>query len=459
MKKLFQMQINIHRVRLPFLLILIFSSLLAQGQKNVIDQVVAVVGDEPVLRSDIEFQHQQALMEGVDFPGDMKCYILEQMMVQKLLLEQAKIDSVEVSENQVLMTVDRQINEFINRAGSREKLEEWLNKSILRIKEEQRELVRNQMLTQQMRSQITKEINVTPMEIRRFFRESSEDSLPRMPAQFEYQKIAITPKISQEEIDRVKGRLRDFQRQVREGRDFATLAVLYSEDPNSAARGGELGLTPRANLVPEFSQVAFNLRDKNKVSKIVETEFGFHIMQLVERQGDRINVRHILLKPKPSADAIEEAKEVADSLVTLIRADSISFEDAALRFSMDKDTRASGGTVINPQSQSTKFELQQIPPTIARVIENMDEGAVSNPFLMKDQRLGTDQYTIVRLQKKTPPHRANMVDDYQTIKRMLENKKQEETFNDWIKRKQQETYISISGDWRNCDFEFEGWIK
>jgi peptidyl-prolyl cis-trans isomerase SurA len=453
------MQINIRPGKLTFLFFLIFSSLIVHGQKNVIDQVVSVVGDEPVLRSDIEFQHQQALMQGVDFAGDMKCHILEQMLIQKLLLEQAKIDSIEVSENQVLMTVDRQINEFVNRAGSREKLEEWLNKSILRIKEEQRELVRNQMLTQQMRSQITSDINVTPMGIRRFFRETPEDSLPRMPAQYEYKKIAITPRISQDEIDRVKTLLRDFQRQVREGRDFATLAVLYSEDPNSAARGGELGLTPRANLVPEFSQVAFNLRDKNKVSKIVETEFGFHIMQLVDRQGDRINVRHILVKPKPSQDAVEEAKERADSLVSLIRKDSISFEAAALRFSMDKDTRASGGTVINPQTQSTKFELQQIQPSIARVIETMDEGSTSRPFLMKDQRLGTDQYTIVKLLNKTPPHRANMVDDYQVIKRMLENKKQEDTFNDWIRKKQRETYISISGDWRNCDFEFDGWIK
>jgi peptidyl-prolyl cis-trans isomerase SurA len=230
------------------------------------------------------------------------------------------------------------------------------------------------MLTQQMRQEITKDVNVTPLEIRRFFRETPEDSLPKMPAQYEYQKIAITPEISQEEIERVKARLRDFQRQVREGRDFATLAVLYSEDPNSAARGGELGLTPRASLVPEFAQVAFNLRDKNKVSKIVETEFGFHIMQLIERQGDRINVRHILLKPKPSREAIEEAREMADSLVSLIRKDSISFEEAALRYSSDKDSRANGGYVINPRTQSTKFELQEIQPDIAQKLEKMEEG-------------------------------------------------------------------------------------
>ncbi|PWD98580.1 peptidylprolyl isomerase [Marinilabilia rubra] len=451
------MQLRNHLLKT--LLILFLFPAFVTGQSNVIDQVIAVIGDEPVLKSDIEFQHQQALMQGVEYAGDMKCHILEQMMIQNLLLEQAKLDSVEVSENQVLSTVDRQINTFINRAGSRDKLEEWLNKSILKIKEEQRELVRNQMLTQQMRQEITKEIAVTPMEIRRFFRETPKDSLPQMPAQYEYQKIAVTPKVSRDEIDRVKSRLRDFQRQVREGRDFATLAVLYSEDPNSAARGGELGLTPRANLVPEFAQVAFNLRDKEKVSKIVETEFGFHIMQLVDRQGDRINVRHILLKPKASGEAKEEAREVADSLASLIRKDSISFEDAALRYSMDKDTRASGGHVINPQTQSTKFELPQIQPSIAQVLEKMGQGEISDPFLMKDQRLGVDQYTIVRLVRKTPPHKANMVDDYQTIKSLLENKKREETFNNWIKNKQDETYISLSGEWRNCEFEFKGWIK
>ncbi|MGM0376590.1 MAG: foldase protein PrsA [Bacteroidota bacterium] len=441
-------------------LIFLFSSFFASGQSNVIDEVVAVVGDEPVLRSEIEFQHQQALMQGEKAGGDIRCQIFEQMMVQNLLLEQAKIDSVEVGENQVIMTVERQINEFVNRAGSREKLEEWLNKSLLKIKEEQRELVRNQMLTQQVRQEITENVEVTPSEIRRFFQDSPKDSLPEMPAQYEFQKIAITPEVSQEEIDRVKERLREFQRQIREGeRDFSTLAVLYSEDENSASRGGELGLTPRSNLVPEFAKTAFNLREDDQVSKIVETEFGFHIMQLIEKQSDRVNVRHILLKPKPTDDAVKEARNLADSIVGLVRKDSISFEDAALRYSDDKDTRASGGSVINPETQSTRFELQDINPDIARVIENMDEGEVSEPFLIKDQRLGVDQYTIVRLKRKIEPHRANMVDDYQTIKKMLEERKRQETFREWVKTKQKETYISISDNWKDCDFDFKGWVK
>ncbi|SFE13449.1 peptidylprolyl isomerase [Thermophagus xiamenensis] len=445
--------------KLLIAILIVWQPHLSVGQNNIIDEVIAVIGDEPVLKSDIEFQYQQALMEGVEYPGDLKCYLLEQMMVQNLLLEQAKIDSIEVSENQVIMMVDRQINNFINRAGSKEKLEEWLNKSILQIKEEQRDLVRKQMLTQQMRQKITENVNVTPSEIRRFFRETPKDSLPQMPAQYEYQIITVTPRISQEEIERVKARLRDFQRQVREGRDFATLAVLYSEDPNSAARGGEIGLTPRASLVPEFAQVAFNLRDKNKVSKIVQTEFGFHIMQLIERQDDRVNVRHILLKPKPSDKAIQEAKNLADSLVSLIRKDSLSFEEAALRFSSDKDSRANGGFVINSRTQSTKFELREIQPDVAKRLEQLEEGEISEPFTMKDQRLGNDLFAIVKLTRKIPPHTANIVDDYQTIKSLLENKKSEETFRNWIKKKQRETYISISEEWRDCNFEFDGWIK
>ncbi len=459
MAKFISMQQPINRVFRNLLMALVFIPASLFGQSNVIDQVIAVVGDRPLLKSEIEYQHQQELMQGSNYVGDMKCHIMEQMLIQNLLLEQARLDSIEVGENQVIMTVDRQINDFINRAGSREKLEEWLNKSILQIKAEQRELVRNQMLTQQMQSKITGDVSVTPLEIRNFFRETDKDSLPYVPAQFELQKISLYPLVSREEIDRVKGQLRDFQKQISEGRDFATLAVLYSEDPISAARGGELGMTPRSNLVPEFARVAFNLQDKNKVSKVVETEFGFHIIQLIDRQGDRINVRHILIKPKPSQEAVEQAKARADSLANFIRQDSISFEEAALRFSMDKDTRASGGVMINPRTQSTKFELQEIEPSITRVVEGMKEGDVSNAFAMKDDRLGKDQFTVIKIKSKTQPHQANIGDDYQMIKSLLENKKSEKAFKSWIAKKQKETYISIIPEWLNCDFEFDGWVK
>ncbi len=438
---------------------LFFSSTRLTGQSNIIDEVIAVVGDNPILRSDIEYQYQQAIIQGSNYDGDIKCHIFEQMLLQKLLLEQAKVDSIEVSENMVITHVDRQINEFINRAGSKEKLEEWLNKPLYQIKLDQREIIRNQMLTQQMQGKITGDIKVTPAEIRAFYRKTPVDSLPMVPSQFEISQITVYPRVDPNEIEAVKTKLRDFQRQINEGRDFATLAVLYSEDTNSAARGGELGFLARSELVPEFSQVAFNLQDKNKVSKIVETEFGFHIIQLIDRQGDRINVRHILLRPKPSAAAIKEAQGKIDSLANLIRDNKISFEEAALRFSMDKDSRANGGIMVNPVNQSTKFEIQQIAPGIYRQIEKMEVGKITNAFLMKDERIGKDYFTIVKLRSKIDPHKANINNDYQLLQNILENQKSEAIFKKWIAKKQQETYISISPNWVNCGFEFKGWIK
>lgn len=429
------------------------------SQSNVIDEVIAVIGDTPVLLSDVEMQYQQAVIQGADYQGDLKCHIFEQLMIQNLLIEQAKLDSIEVSENMVIMQVDRMINEFINRAGSREKLEEWLNKPLYQIKNDQRVLVRNQMITQEMQRSITSGVKVTPAEIRAFYRTTNTDSLPMVPTQYEIQQIRINPEIDLEEIEAVKARLREFQRQVAEGRDFATLAVLYSEDPGSAARGGELGFMSRAELVPEFAQVAFNMQEAGRVSKIVETEFGFHIIQLIERQGDRANVRHILLKPKPKPAAIEAARLKADSIANLIRNDSVSFEEATLLYSFDKDTKLTGGLMVNPQDNSTKFDIQMIPPAINRQLEKMDVGDISGAFLMKDERYGKDYYAIIKLKSSVEAHKANLTDDYQLIQTILENKKREELFKKWITDKQRDNYISISPKWSGCSFEFKGWIK
>ncbi len=450
------------KFKLSFIGIIYFSFFffdLLQAQSNIIDEVIAVVGDNPVLRSDVEYQYQQSMMQGISYPGDLKCHIFEQLLLQNLLLEQAKIDSVEVSENMVISTVDRQINEFVNRAGSRERLEEWLNKPLHQIKREQRVLVRNQMLTQQMQGVITSDVRVTPAEIRAFYRKTSLDSLPTVPIQYEMQKIRIEPQVGLEEEDRIKTRLRDFQRQVNEGRDFTTLAVLYSEDEMTAARGGELGFMSRAELVPEFARVAFNLQTPGRVSQIVETEFGFHIIQLIERQGDRINVRHILLRPRPSSEAVQEARARADSIADLIRDETLSFEEAALIYSMDKETRLNGGLMINEYTQSTKFEIQDMQPAIAQQLEKMEVDDISNAFVLKNERLGKDYFVLVKLKSRKDPHRANIQDDYQLIQSLLENQKREEAFKEWIEHRQQETYISINPGWVNCQYEFEGWIK
>lgn len=429
------------------------------AQTNVIDEVIAVVGDNAILKSDIEHQYEQALMEGVNFPGDLKCNIFEQQLISKLLLNQAKLDSIEVSENQVVNQVDATINYFINQIGSKEKLEEYFNKSLLQIKRDQMEMIRTKMMTQQMQGEITKDVKVTPAEIRAFYRNADKDSLPMVPTQFELQQIVLYPKVEQKEIDRVKTQLRDFQRQINEGRDFATLAVLYSEDKGSAARGGELGWMPRSGLVPEFASVAFNLQDKNKVSKIVETEYGYHIIQLIDRKGERINCRHILIKPKVSTAAREETQANLDTIRGLIMDKTMSFEEAALRFSMDKDSRTSGGLMLNPQTGTAKFELSQIPVAINKQLQTMSVDDISPSFYMLDETKGQETYCLVKLKKKTDPHKANLRDDYQMLQMMLENQKQQETLDKWIKAKQKETYITIDKKWINCDFEYMGWVK
>ncbi len=428
-------------------------------QKNVIDEVIAVVGDNAILKSDIEYQYQQAVMQGVSAKGNLKCRLFEQQLIQKLMLNQAVLDSVEVSENSVINEVDRRMNEFINRAGGREKLEEWFNKSVLQIKKEQMKVVREQMMTESMQRSITENIEPTPSQVRAYYRKTNTDSLPMVPVQFEIQKIAVYPKIEQKEIDRVKAKLRDFQKQVAEGRDFATLAVLYSEDPGSANSGGDLGWSTRGTFVPEFANVAFNMQEKNKVSKIVRTEYGFHIIQLLDRKGERIHVRHILLKPKVSPDANKNAIARLDSISTLMSDEKMSFEEAALHFSMDKDTRNNGGLMVNMRTQSSNFELSSIrQPQLAKELQKLEEGGISKPFSIKDDS-GHDVYVIIKQKRKIPPHRANLKDDYQLIQNIMTEKRRQDAVNDWIKEKQLETYITIHDGWKDCDFEFKNWIK
>ena len=311
----------------------------AQPRQRLIDEVVASVGDDAILSSDIEYQYGQAMIEGVNFNGDMKCHILEQLLVQKMMLNQAKIDSVEVKDNEVMQQVDARLNYFTQQVGGQDKLEEYFKKPILQLRRDQMEAVRTQMITQKMQSSITKDVKITPSDVRKYYSRLGEDSIPYVSTQYEVEQIVVYPEIEQSEIDRIKERLRDFQRQVAEGRDFATLAVLYSEDPGSASRGGDLGWYSKSGFVPEFSAVAFNMHEKGKVSKIVQTEFGYHIIQFIDRKGDRINCRHILLKPKVSTESRNKGIAFLDSVSAWINSGKLSFEEAASTFSMDKDSR------------------------------------------------------------------------------------------------------------------------
>lgn len=446
-------------MRLYITLVFVMTAFVASAQKMLIDDVIATVGDDAILRSDIEYQYEQALIDGANYSGDMKCHIFEQCLIQKLMINQAKIDSVMVSDNDVVSQVDSRINYFMQQVGGQEKLEEYFNKPLTQIKRDQMEIVRTQMITQKMQGEITKDIKITPSEIRNYFSQMSEDSIPFISAQYEILQIVLFPAVEQEEIDRIKGRLREFQKQVAEGRDFATLAVLYSDDPGSATRGGDLGWYSKSGFVPEFSAVAFNLQEKGKVSKIVETEFGYHIIQLIDRKGDRINCRHILMKPKISVENKKKASDFLDTVITMIDKNKITFEEAALRFSMDKDSRSNGGLMVNQNNGSAKFQINELPAEIAKAIQGLKEGEYSKPFMMMDERKGKETYRIVMLKKRHEPHKANIRDDYSMLQMMMEERKRKDVVDEWINKRIQEIYINITPEWQNCDFQYKGWVR
>lgn len=439
-------------------------SCMVMAQDNVIDEIVWVVGDDAILRSDVETQRLYMRNEGQRFDGDPYCIIPEQMAIQKLYLNQAKIDSIEVSENQVIQEVDRWMNFAVNQIGSREKLEEYFGKKYSQIKDERKDMVREQQVVQQMQHKLIGEIKLTPSEVRKYYNQLSKDSLPNIPTTVEVQIVTLEPKIPFEETDAIKARLRDFTDQINSGKmEFSTLARLYSEDPESAKRGGELGFLGKANLLPEFANVAFNLNDPKRVSQIVQTEYGYHIIQLIEKRGDRINCRHILLKPKVSEKELREATARMDSLYNDLAANKFTFEEAATFVSYDKDTRNNKGLMVNQDYESSnngtsKFEMQELPPEIGKVVYNMKVGEISKPFTMITNKQ-REVVAIVKLKARIEGHKANLSDDYQALKAIVEARKREELLNDWIAKKQKSTYVRISEGWKNCDFRYPGWIK
>ena len=435
------------------------STPVAQAQDNVIDEVIWIVGDEAILKSEVEEERLRAQYEGQQIPGDPYCVIPEQIAIQKLFLHQAEIDSVVANESSVSHQVDMRINYYISQIGSKEKMEEYFRKTSSEIREEMMTTVRNQMIIQQMQQKLTEHIKPTPAEIRRYYNSLPEDSIPMMPAAVEVQILSFEPPVPVEETERIKSRLREFTERVNSGKaDFAMLARLYSEDTESAKRGGELGFVGRGQLVSEFADVAFNLNDPKKVSRIVQTEYGYHIIQLIEKKGERINCRHILLRPRISADDKINAINRLDTISQKIKAGEMTFEQAVIRYSEDKNTAMNAGVMTNPNTGSTRFEYQDLAPEIAKQIYSMQEGDISAPFVMMDQQRNKEVCAIVRLRKKTDVHRANLTDDFQTIKGMLEQKQSAEFIHNWILQKQKTTYVQIDPKWAGCDFQYPGWI-
>ena len=444
------------------LCMLLLLSVTTYGQNNVIDEVVWVVGDEAILKSDVESERLNAQYEGRKFDGDPYCVIPEQLAIQKLFLHQAELDSIDVSEQEVLSRLEQQTNWLIDQIGSKEKMEEYYNKTSTQIREMLRENIRNGLIVEKMQREIVGDIKIVPADVRRYFKNLPQDSIPFVPTQVEVQIVTLEPKIPQEEIERVKKALRDYTDKVNKGEiAFSTLARLYSEDEGTRRRGGETGFTGRGEWVPQFANVAFNLQEPNKISKIVETEFGYHIIQLIEKRGDRANVRHILLKPQVEEKDLEASLLRLDSIAKDIRNAKFSFDEAATFISQDKDTRNNHGLMANPRSGTARFEMQelaQVSQEIAKVIDDMNVGEVSEPFTMINNK-GKEVCAIVKLKARIDGHKATITEDYQRLKSIVQSKLGEEKLQKWIVDKQKSTYVRINENWVTCDFKYPGWVR
>ncbi|MBR1416124.1 MAG: peptidylprolyl isomerase [Prevotella sp.] len=446
---------------------------------NIVDEVVWVVGDEAILKSDIEVTRIQAAMEGMRWQGDPDCAVPEQIAVQKLFLHQAVIDSIDkdVTENDIAAEIEERIQYMVDQIGSREKLEEYRKQSLSQIRQSMRDDLRDQMLIQRMKQKLVQDISVTPAEVRRYFKDLPEDSIPFVPTAVEVQIITQTPRITPEEINRVKDELREYTDRINRGEtSFQTLARLYSEDPGSRRTGGEMDYVGRGVLDPAFAAVAFNLTDPTKVSKIVESEFGFHIIQLIDKRGDKIKVRHILRKPIVGDSAINASLALLDSVATDLRAgvpprqlpqqvregmtEQFTFEDGVAVFSDDKDTRNNQGLMANrtERGQTSRFEMQQLPPEIARAVDTLKVGDISAPFQMINDR-GKTVCVIAKLKNRIPGHKASITEDFQVMKDVVMEKRRSEFLHNWVVGKIKSTYVRLNDQYRDCKFEYEGWIR
>ena len=450
--------------RIVFLLVQVacLFALQAPAQDNVIDEVVWVVGDEAILKSDVENMRRAMIESGQRIDGDPYAIIPEQLAVQKLFLHQAAIDSIDtqVTDTQVLSEVDKEINKRISSIGSQEKLEQYLGKTIKQQRDELREQIRDQIIVQLTQQSIIGDIKLTPSEVRKRYEKLSEDEIPYVPTEVEVQIITQQPEVPQEEIDYVKEKLRDITERIQSGETtFAVQALINSKD-GSAMNGGELPFYGKAEMVPEFAAVAFSLTDPNKISKIVETEFGYHIMQLIEKRGDRVKVRHILMKPTIPQENINATLSRLDSIADDIRNEKFTFDQAATALSMDKDTRANFGIMSNPNTLGSRFEMQELPQEVAKAVYPLNVGEISKPFTMVDQKTGKEVCAIVKLKTKVNGHKATVQDDFQTLKDMMVAELSEEKLQKWIVEKQKTTYIRINDNWKKKDeFKYPGWIK
>ena len=423
---------------------------------TVIDEVVAVVGKNYILHSDIEGQYFQLKMQGNVRSSEsaMKCEILEGLLFEKLLLHQAALDSVEVSPEEVDAELDQRMRYFIQQFGSQEKLEKYYGKTVTEFKTELRQLITDKLMVQKVQSSITQNTRVSPSDVKSFYKKMPKDSIPLISSEVVVAQIVKKPPISFQEKNEVKERLRKLRDRVLKGESFEALAVMYSEDPGSAKQGGDIGLHGRGELYPEFEAVAFKIKPGD-VSDIVETEAGYHIVQGVERRGDFVRVRHILIKPKVSPVELAEARNFLDSIANLIRLDSIKFEAAVQKFSTDP-SKVNGGILINPNSGRTQWSVDELDPKVFFIIDKMNVNEISTPILMLDDK-GEDAYRLLQLKSRSQPHRANLEEDYDYIQNLAMQMKQQETILEWIKNNSKKVYININEKYKDCHFE-QSWF-
>jgi peptidyl-prolyl cis-trans isomerase SurA len=429
-----------------------------QAQEQVVDRIIAVVGPNMVLESDVEAQYLQAKMQGSieGSASTVKCQILENMLLENVMLNQAELDSVQVTDSEVEQNLDGRLRYFISQFGSQEKLEEYYGKTILEIKEEFRSLVKNNMLVQEVQKNITKNVFVTPSDVKNFYRNMPPDSIPLISAKVQMRQIISIPPVSMEQKVMIKEKLRDLRRRVMEGENFATLAILYSDDPGSAAKGGEIGFFGRGELYPEYEAAAFKLKE-GEISEVIETKAGFHIIQLIERKGDYINTRHILLQAKPSPIDLENARIKLDSILVQIRKGEITFEAAAEKYS-DDPGKSGGGYIVNPYDGTTWFEMDQLEPQVSFIINKLEVGQISSPVPTKTED-GKDAYRLVMLQARTEPHRANLTDDYSYLQDIALQKKKQDKVIEWVNKNVGNTYIMVIDDYKNCGFNYDFFPK
>ncbi len=432
------------------------------GQNNTADEVIWVVGDDPILRSDVEGERLNAELSGQQFDGDPFCRIAELLAVQKLFLHQADIDSIEASDSEVLSEVNYRENQFVQNFGSVERIEQFTKKTMRQLRDMWKEPARDNIRIQKMQQKIVENVKVTPAEVRQYYKDFPEDSLPLVPTQVEVQIITQTPEIPRSEIERVENQLREYARRVNDGEtEFSTLAMLYSQD-GSSRYGGELGYMNRTALAPEFANVAFSLTDPKKVSKIVRTEYGYHIIQLIGRQGDKVNVRHILLKPEVPQEEIDKALLRLDSIANDIRSGKFTFEEAVPYLSDDKDTRNNHGIMVNVNQErgerTSRFEMRDLPQDVAKVVDTLEVGQISQPFTMINNS-GQEVCAIVRVKNRIERHHANMQEDFQLLKDNVLGMQREEKIEKWIQEKLKTTYVRINPELQDCDLKYTGWRK